>query len=231
MKPLENLVSAGALLAAALMPSQALALAGIAEHSYTYHFNRFTQLEWVSPGDICEGDDKFCLDLRREGHRGFKGIDGSLEAINVPSDQSSPYIIARKSIDDTWFVYHLGKEKFLIEGATLDEALSVWTSLGLVAAEFIESRNPDEHLEETADSIKTRWSWQIVFMAMGLLVPSLLLMLVFGGLTRAFSRGHRNSGSRLQLVLARVFMVPAWFSGIVLMASVGILVTVRVMGS
>ena len=229
MKRLENLALAAVVLVAAMMPFKALALAGLAEHYYTYHFNRLAQLEWANPGDLCEGSDHHCLDLRREDHRHFKGISGTLEAINVPSDSSSPYIIARKSVDDTWFVYHLGEEKFLIQGAPLDEALPVWADLGLVVPVFIDSRNPDEHLEETADSFKARWTWQIVLMAMSLVVPCFLLMLVFGGLTQAFRRGHRKTGSRLQLVLARVFMVPTGFSGIVLAVSVGILITVRVM--
>lgn len=231
MKRLENLAWAAAVLAAAMVPLEALALAGLAEHSYTYHFNRFAQLGWANPGDLCEGGDKYCLDLRKEGYGNFKGISGSLEAINVPSDPSSATIIARKSIDDTWFVYHLGEEKFLIQGAPLDEALSVWAELGLVVPVFIDSRNPDEHLEETADSIESRWTWQVALMAMSLVVPCLLLMLVFAGLTQAFRRGHRKSGSRLQLVLARVFMVPTGLAGIVLVVCVGILITLRVMAS
>jgi hypothetical protein len=231
MNRLQNLALAGIVLAAALVPSRALALAGLAEHYYTYHFNRFAQLVWVSPGDLCEGSDKYCLDLSREDQRDFEGISGSLEAINVPSDSSSPYIVARKSIDDTWFVYHLGEEKFLIEGATRDEALSVWAELGLVDPTFIDSRNVDEYLEETADSFNTRWTWQIALMAMSLVFPCLLLVLVFGGLTQAFRRGHRKSGSRLKLILARVFMVPAGLAGVVLVFSVGLLVALRILGS
>ncbi len=107
----------------------------------------------------------------------------------------------------------------------------MWADLGLVVPVFIDPRNPDEHLEETADSIKIRWTWQVVFMAMSLVVPCVLLMLVFGGLVQAFRRGHRKTGSRLQRVLARVFMVPAGLAGIVLVVSVGILITLRVMGS
>ncbi len=231
MKHLVNLALAVAVLAAAMLPFKALALAGLAEHYYTYNFNRLARLEQASPGDLCEGSDKYCLNLRSGDHRDFKGIRGSLEAINVPSDPSSPYIIARKSIDDTWFVYHLGEEKFLIQGAPLDEALPVWADLGLVVPVFIDSRNPDEHLEETADSFKARWTWQIVLMAMSLVVPCVLLMLVFGGLVQAFRRGHRKTGSRLQRVLARVFMVPAGIAGIVFVGSAGILITWRVMGS
>jgi hypothetical protein len=68
-------------------------------------------------------------------------------------------------------------------------------------------------------------------MAMSLVFPCLLLVLVFGGLTQAFRRGHRKSGSRLQLVLARMFIVPAGLAGILLVLSVGLLVALRVLGS
>lgn len=231
MKRLDNILLAGLVLAVVLLPPRAMALAGLAEHYYTYHFNRFAQLVWVNPGDLCERSDKYCLDLIKENRRDFEGIGGSLEAINVPSDPSSPYIIARRSTDDTWFVYHLGEETFPVREATLEQALDLWADLGLADPQFIDSRNPDQHLEETAESVKTRWGWQIIFMAMSLVVPCLLLVLVFGALVQAFRRGHRKGGSRLQLILARVFMVPTVLAGIVLVLSMGLLITIRVMGS
>jgi len=231
MKQLDNLLLGGLVLVIVLLPSRALALAGLAEHYYTYHFNRFAQLVWVNPGDLCEGSDKYCLDLIKKDRRDFEGIGGSLEAINVPSDPSSPYIIARRSTDDSWFVYHLGEETFLVRGATLEQALDLWANRGLADPVFIDSRNPDEHLEETAESFRTRWGWQIVFMAMALVVPCLLALLIFGALAQAFRRGHRKGGSRVQLILARVFMIPTALAGIVLVLSVGLLITLRIMGS
>jgi hypothetical protein len=231
MKRLDYLLSAGLLLAALLLPFRAVALAGLAEHYLTYQFNRYAQLVWVNPGDVCEGSDKYCLDLVKEDRRGFAGIDGSLEAINVPSDPTSPYIIARRSADDRWFVYDLGEEAFLMGTGTLEQALGVWADRGLADPVFIESHNPDQYLEETPESFRTRWGWQLVFMAMGLVVPCLLALVAFGLLARAFRRGYRKSGSRYKLVLARVFMVPTVLAGIVLLLSVGLLIAIRVFGS
>jgi hypothetical protein len=231
MNRLGNLLLAGISLAVVLLPPRAVALAGLAEHYYTYHFNPLAHLVWANPGDLCEGDDNYCLDLIKTDRRNFEGIIGSLEAINVPTDPSSPYVIARRSSDETWFVYHLGDETFLIRDAALEQALSRWEDLGLTEPVFIESRNVDQHLEETAESLKSRWSWQIVLMAMSLLVPCFLLALVFGALANVFKRRHLKGGSRLQLILARVFMVPTALAGIVLVLSLGLLITLRIVGS
>lgn len=231
MTRIENLLSAGLLLTALVLPPRATALAGIAEHYFTYEFNEFAQLVWVNPGDLCEGSDKHCLDLIKEDRRGFAGIDGTLETINVPSDPWSPYIIALRSSDDTWFVYDLGAETFLMQGGSLEQALGAWSDRGLADPVFINSRNPDQYLEETAESFRTRWGWQIVFMAMGLVVPCFLALLIFGAIARAFRRGYRKSGSRYKLVLGRVFMVPAALAGVVLVLSLGLLITIRIVGS
>ena len=218
-------------LASAVMPGRVSALAGIAEHYDTYHFNQFAWLVQVHPGDVCRGSDKHCLVLRsvEPSRRNFEKLEGSLEAINVPSDPSSPYVIAQWSHDDSWFVYDLGEQRHLVEGATLDEAVSEWLKLGQTNPAFIDAHNTEEHLEETSDSFWSRWTFQVVWIAAGLVIPSFVLLLIFGGLYKAFQRGYRNSGSQVKLALARIFMIPAGLCGIVLVLSVGLLVTLRLL--
>lgn len=218
------------LLVFAALPFEAFALAGLAEHDYIYHFNRHAQLVWRNPGDSCEGVDKYCLELRREDRRELEGIGGSLEVVNLPTDPESPYVLAQRSVDGAWFVYDLGEQRFVVETVTLDEALSAWAALGLARPTLIDSRNPDRHLEETSDSRAARWGFRILLMAMGAVVPSLVLALLFGGIARLFANRHRRTGSPYQRMAARIFMVPAATAGAVLVLSVGILIGVRILG-
>lgn len=78
-----------------LFPSVAMPLAGLAEHYATFHYNDHAEVLWAHPGDVCtkdSGGDQFCLSFRKEGGGSFKGLENSLEDINVPIDKSSPYL-------------------------------------------------------------------------------------------------------------------------------------------
>ena len=229
MPVLRHLLLPALALAAALLPCTVSALAGIAEHSYTYHFNRLAQLVWLNPGDGCEGDDKFCLELRKDDGRTFAGIDESLESINVPSEHAPAIIIARKSGDASWLVYDLDAETYLVEDATRAQALALWRDLGLAEPRFIGAHDADRHLEETAESRRQRWTEQTMLMVMFRLPPLLLLAGLFGSLGLAFRRRHRRSGSRAWRVLAAVVMLPAALAGIGILYSVGEAVVTRIL--
>ncbi|MDX1431125.1 MAG: hypothetical protein R3286_01630 [Gammaproteobacteria bacterium] len=216
-------------LPATLLPGAAVALAGIAEHSYTYHFNRLAQLVWLNPGDGCEGDDKYCLELRKEDGRGFAGVDESLESINLPAERATTIIIARKSGDASWLVYDLDAETYLAEGATRAQALAVWRELGLAEPRFIGAHDVDRYLDETAASKRRRWTEQTMLMIVFRLPPLLLLVLLFGGLGLEFRRRHRRSGSRAWRVLAAVATVPAALAGIGILYSVGEAAVTRIL--
>lgn len=216
------------LAAVVALPTRALALAGLAEHDRTYAYNRFANLVVVRPGDICEGADKYCLLLVRPDGRRYGGTGGTLEAVNVPADPRSPYVLARRSVDDAWLVFDLGTDTVLIESPDRQGALDVWEELGQESPELVDTGSAASALDETRQSMLFRWGFQAVFIAMAALIPSLVLLLIFGGLTRAMKRGYHDTGSRIRLVLARIFMVPATLAGMVLVTSVGVLVTLWV---
>ena len=214
------------LAAAAVLPGPAGALAGLAEHDRTYVYNRFANLVAVAPGDLCDGADNYCVVLVRPDGRVFRGTDGTLEAVSVPTDARSPYVLARRSVDDAWLVFDLGTDTVLAESLDMEGALAVWQDLGQAEPELVDARTADGRLEETRDSRMARWGTQIVLLAMGALIPSLLLLLVFGGLARASKRAHHDTGSAMRLFLARLLMVPATLAGVALAACVGVLLTV-----
>lgn len=212
--------------AAAVLSPRAFALAGLGEHQRTYEYNRFANLVAVSPGDLCEGADKYCLLLMRPDGREFRHLGGSLETVSAPSE--APYVLARRSLDDAWLVFDLGTDTILVESADEEGALAVWEDLGQSDPELLNVRNVASRLDETRDSLMLRWGFQIVLLALGAIVPSLVLLLIFGGLARALKRGYHDTGSQIRLVLARIFMLPATLAGIVLAVSLAVLLTVGV---
>ena len=213
--------------AATVLAPRAFALAGIGEHQRTYVYNRFADLVAVSPGDVCEGADKYCLLLVRPDGREYRHLGGSLEAVSAPSD--APYVLARRSLDNAWLVFDLGTDTVLVESADEEGALAVWEELGQSGPELLNVRDVADRLDETRDSLMLRWGFQIVLLAAGAVVPSLVLLLIFGGLARASRRGYHDTGSRIRLILARIFMLPATLAGIVLAVSLAVLITVGVM--
>ncbi len=112
------------------IPSTAFPLAGIGEIGSIFHFNQYANLNWAHPGDICDGDDSYCLRLEKVEHGIFEGLEYSLEEINIPENKSIPVIMARRSIDGTWLIYDLENEAYLIEAAEVDDAFAEWTSRG-----------------------------------------------------------------------------------------------------
>ena len=220
------LVPALACAMAAVLAPRAFALAGLGEHQRTYAYNRFANLVAVSPGDACEGAHKYCLLLVRPDGREYRRIGGSLEAVSAPSE--APYVLARRSLDDAWLVFDLGTDTLLAESADEEGALAVWEDLGQASPELLNVHDVAGRLRETRDSLVLRWGFQIVLLAMAAVIPSLLLLLIFGGLARSLKRGHHDTGSRIRLVLARVFMLPATLAGIVLAVSLAVLLTVGV---
>jgi hypothetical protein len=80
---------------------------------------------WAHPGDICtrdsEASDLYCFQFKKDNRRKFRGLEDSLEEINTPLDGSSPYIIARRSIDNKCLVY----KEYLTAAIEITEALDV----------------------------------------------------------------------------------------------------------
>jgi len=210
-----------ALLLGALVPLRAVALAGFAEHSRTLHFNRFAELRWQSPGDACEGEDPFCLELVRPGGYEHAGVDESLEAINVPEDPASPYVLAQRSSDGSWLVYDLGAQRFVAERAGRTEALAAWRRLGLAEPELIDARSPERHLRETGASALQRWRERTLLTLVFELPALLLAVLLFGGIALGLGRDYRRSGSRPRLALCVVFALPAVLAGARILYSLG----------
>lgn len=137
-----------------LVTTNVLALAGIAESSSYFHYNRYTDVELGHPSDLCQGPTKWCLGLKRQNFQRFKGIDSTFEELNVPDDPASPYLIGRRSSDNAWLVYDLDKEEVLLEHENFQMVLSFWYELGMTSPTFVDAHNTRAFLEETRDSVK-----------------------------------------------------------------------------
>ena len=204
-----------------LVPSTAMALAGLGEHDSTFHYNTYTKVIWQHPGEFCDKDsetsDRYCLEFKRENREGFKDLESSLEEINAPSDPFTPYIIAKRSGDGKWLVYDLEKEKHLITGVAYLEALFVWQSLGLSEPSFIDSINPEKFLTETATSLKRRLKLKFTFWVF----PAFVLSILFGILAADSNREHKKAGLKRYLILYRLFTSLAGLSVLFVMAVIG----------
>ncbi len=191
-----------------LVPSNALALAGIGEHDTTFHFNQYTQVSWQHPGQFCirDGDrsDLRCLEFVREGSEDFKDLESSLEEINVPTDESSPFIIARRSSDSKWLVYDLENEHHLIRGVSYNEALNLWQSLNLFEPNFVDTINPEKFLRETAESKKRRLVFKLALWSGFGWFPMLILAVILGALTTSVNRKYKKEGSKEYLIISRL---------------------------
>jgi hypothetical protein len=187
----------------AFIPSTAFPLAGIGEVDSTFHFNQYANLNWVHPGDICDGDDSYCLRLEKVQHGIFEGLEYSLEEINIPKNKSIPIILARRSMDNTWLVYDLANEAYLIEATAFKDAYAEWKSRGFNALSFIDTKNPDKFLSETNESIKRKWRLKAFFY----FTPCLILSIVFGSLAISFHNKYSKSDLKENLALSIVFIV------------------------
>ena len=205
----------------ALVPSTAMALAGIGEHDSTFHYNKYTKVKWQHPGQFCSRDgetsDLHCFEFARESYEDFEGLERSLEEINVPFDESSPYIIARRSDDSKWLVYDLEKEQPLITGVAYKEALAVWQSLGLLEPDFIDTINPHKFLRETAASKKRRLRVKFALWAF----PTLILAVFFGALATEANREYKKEGLKKYLILSRLLMFLTGLAALIALAGIG----------
>lgn len=210
-----------------LFPSVAMPLAGFAEHYSTFHYSDYAKVLWAHPGDVCtrdRGSDQFCFSFSKEGNGSFKELENSLEEINVPVDRSSPYVIARRSIDSKWLVYDLEKEQYLVNKVKRNEALTVWKSLGLTEPGFVDPRAPTDHLEETAESIETRRDIQLTMWVYMSLWPSLVFGALFGIPTLLSYRRYKKTRSKKYLIFSGILMAPTGLIIVLFMRSFGNLV-------
>jgi hypothetical protein len=208
-----------------LIPSKVMALAGIGEHDTTFHYNSYAKVSWQHPGEFCirdvETSDRKCLMLIGKSDEDFSGLESSLEEINVPLNESTPYIIARRSSGSKWLVYDLEKEHHLINGVTYNEALAVWQSLGLPEPAFIDSIDPAKFLRETAASQKRRLTIRLFPFAIVGFVPGMILFVFLGCMANTRYRKYKKEGTKKSLFHARLLMILTGLTGLWVMASIG----------
>jgi hypothetical protein len=191
-----------------LLPAQVYALAGIAESSSVFHYNDYTKIERGHPSDLCWGPSKWCLGLKREDYRNFKGVDFTFQEINVPADTTIPYLIGRRSSDSHWLIYNLNEEQILIANIDYGKVIEIWSSLGLATPVYVNAHNTRELLTETGDSVNSRWSIALqmwLFSTLTLLTP---VALIFWYLSRKSKQRYKENGSKVFFVFAFVFLVP-----------------------
>jgi hypothetical protein len=180
------------------IPSTAFALAGIAERTSIYHYNHYAELYWAHPGDTCDGNDTYCLSLKKKGNLNFTGLECNFEEINLPKDVLNPIILARRSIDNKWIVYDLRDESYLIDSASFNDAYAVWTSTDNNEVSFIDVKNPDQFLFETKKSIRLKWAMRAFFY----FVPCVILTIIFFSLAFMSCRKFRKAKSIARLMLS-----------------------------
>ncbi len=209
------------------IPSNALALAGIGEHDTTFHYNKYTQVRLEHPGQFCirDGDrsDLHCLKFVRESYEDFKGLESSLEEINVPIDESSPFIIARRSSDSKWLIYDLEIEQHLIRGVSYNEALTLWLSMNLFEPNFVDTINPEKFLHETAASKKRRFELKLVLLSGFGWLPMLILAVILGVLTTKVNRQYKKEGSKEYLIISRLLKFLTGMAALFVLAAFGFL--------
>jgi len=193
-----------------LLPSLAFALAGIAESTSFFYYNDYAKIERGHPSDLCWGPSKWCLALRKDGRQGFRDIDFTFIQVSVPSDRAIPYFVGQRTLDDSWLVYDLQKEKTLIADIDYQKVIAVWSSLGLAQPVYVNARNTRELLTETEDSVASRWSINLqMWFFMGLL-PLTPVALVFWYLSRKSRQQYRKANSMVFLVFAYLLLVPVF---------------------
>ncbi len=194
-----------------MLPSMALALAGIAESSSSFHYNDFAQIERGHPSDLCSGGGewgKWCLAFRKERFASFKSLDSTFTQVSVPSDHATPYFIGQSALDDRWVIYDLQQEVFIVRDADYPSAISSWRTLGLVEPSFVNARNTREMLIETDDSVASRWSIQLqMWFFMGV-IPLTPIVLIFWYLSKKSMQQHKKSGSIIFGAFSYLFVVP-----------------------
>lgn len=193
-----------------LLPSLALALAGIGERSSFFQYNDFTFIERGHPSDICSGPTKWCLALNREGYRDFKGIDSTFEQLNVPTDHARPYLIGQRSSDNSWLVYDLQKEQILIADTDYQKVIDVWYSLGLAQPKYVNARNTRELLTETNDSKAFRWKRDLQMYLFFGLIPFAPVALIFWYLSRKTRQQYKKTKSQVSIALSYIFIIPVF---------------------
>lgn len=193
-----------------LLPSLALALAGIGERSSFFHYNNFTSIERGHPSDFCSGSTKWCLALYKEGYRNLKGIDSTFEQLNIPSDSATPYLIGQRSSDNSWLVYDLEKEQVLIADTEYQKVIDVWNSLGLAQPTYVNARNTRQLLTKTKDSKVLRWKRDLqMYLFLGLF-PFTLVALIFWYLNRKTKQQYKQTKSKVSLLFSYMFIAPVF---------------------
>jgi hypothetical protein len=117
-------------IALACVPAAAGATAGFAETHSDLHYNHSANLHWIHPGDGCDSG-RYCFMLERKEVRSrfFRDLYLSLRKINVPEDDG-PLILAQASSDETWLVYDLDAEQYLVRSVPYETALRTWVASG-----------------------------------------------------------------------------------------------------
>ena len=148
-------------------------------------------------------------------------MESSLEEINVPVDESTPYVIARRSLDSKWLVYDLEKEQHLINEVAYSEALAVWQSLGLSEPDFVDTISPEKLLRETAASRKRAFTIKLIPIAILGFGPGIILFVFLGCRTDTQYRKYKKERQKKRLVSARLHMIATGLTALWVIGSIG----------
>ena len=136
-----------------LWSTAAGATAGFAERHSELLYNDLASIHWIHPGDGCDCG-KFCFQVMRKQspHGSFRGLYRSIGKINLPTDPSSPLILAQTCADGHWIVYDLRAEEYLADSPSYELALATWGSPGNARPRFADAAHGAKGLRETLTS-------------------------------------------------------------------------------
>ncbi|HTD52704.1 MAG TPA: hypothetical protein VK780_06750 [Thermoanaerobaculia bacterium] len=182
-------------IALACVPAAAGATAGFAETHSDLHYNHSANLHWIHPGDGCDSW-RYCFSLEKNDARShfFRDLYLSLRKINVPEDEG-PLILAQASSDETWLVYDLDAEQYLVRSVPYETALRAWVASGRKPPRFADAEKGARGLSRTW---RSRWeglsvlfllfSPLIVFLALPVL--SALSWILLNGFRATKQKGY-----------------------------------------
>jgi hypothetical protein len=203
-------------IALACAPAVAGATAGFAETHSDLQYNHSANLHWTHPGDGCDSG-RYCFTVEKKDVRShfFRDLYLSLRKINVPEDDG-PLILAQASSDETWLVYNLDAEQYLVRSVPYETALRTWVASGRKPPRLADAEKGARGLSRTWRSRREELSFLLL-----LFYPLIVLIAlpVLSALSWILLNGFRATKQKGQLWLGLLCLVPSLWLWLIVLRS------------
>jgi hypothetical protein len=196
-----------AFLSVLLCPIIGWGTVGFAERHSQLHYNRYARIHWIHPGDGCDcGSYCFFLEKADQRFSGFRGLNCSLQKINVPEDIDFPVVLAQCCNNRRWLVYDLQTEEILFETDYYEAALAIGRAHGLEEPSFADAQDGAKGLHQTASSLFEEWAFLALMFSPFLAVAGATVFSFFLVLSYI---AYRHTRKRKYLIVSIIFFIPA----------------------